>query len=341
MVFHSMECTPAMDPHRHGTMARLWRTRLLSVTLLTMVFGGCSRPNGQSRVFVVATSTIVGDVVRAVAKDEIAVNVLLPVGVDPHSFEPTPQDVSMLSGARLIFVNGRALESFLYPLLDVTVKRDRVIDLSAGIDAGASRRALHEALPEGDSYHEHDEGYDPHGGVDPHVWFVPAYVALWAQEVAASLSRVDPSHASVYMDRSDSVIAVLDTLDAWIRRQVASIPAERRVLVSDHAAFGHFARAYGFIEIGAILPGFNTLAEPSARDLTKLVERIRLLEAPAVFVGMSATTQLADRIGEDAGIRVARLYTGSLSPPDGPAADYVAFMRYNVSAIVAALKGDE
>jgi len=284
---------------------------------------GCSAQKDAGRFPVVATTTLVGDAVRTVGGDQVSLTVLLPIGADPHSFEPSPRDVSALSHARLVFANGLGLEGFLEPLLENTVDPERIVVVSEGI--------VPQPGPTDDETHSHD--------VNPHVWFVPQNVASWAARIAEVLAEADPAHAALYAARADSYAAVLDSLDGWIRDQVDAIPPERRVLLTDHATLGYFARHYGFQEAGTILPGVTTVAEPSARDLADRARFIRAEGVPAVFVGMASNAELTDRIASDAGIAMVRLYTESLSSPRGPAPDYVAFMRYNVLAIVAGLTG--
>ncbi|MCU0611117.1 MAG: metal ABC transporter substrate-binding protein [Candidatus Eisenbacteria bacterium] len=292
----------------------------------TVFVTGCGERSATGDLTVVATTTLVGDVVRVVGGNQVSLRVLLPQGADPHSFEPLPGDVAMLSGARLVFANGLGLEGFLAPLLHNAVDPRRVVMLSEGGEPPVETSMDHE--------HEHLDG------VDPHVWFSPPLVAAWARKVSDALGEADPGRARLYAARADSYVAVLEDLDGWIRDQVAAIPLPRRVLVTDHSNLGHFASRYGFKQIGAITPGFSTLAEPSARELASLTDRILTAGVPAIFVGMTVSVEIADRIGADAGVRVVRLYTGSLSGPDGPAADYLAFMRFNVHAIVSGLAGD-
>ena len=274
-------------------------------------------PNSsEGRLQVVATTTIVGDVVRAVGGDAIALTVLLPPGVDPHTFEPTPQDVAAVADAAVVFANGAGLEGFLEPLLQNAGGEARLVFVSEGIayrrlNAGAS--------------------------VDPHVWFDPLNVLVWVQNIEEALRTLDPTHAEVYVANAQRYRTALRELDAWIRDQVARVPPERRRLVTDHAVFGYFADRYGFAQVGAIVPGMSSAAEPSAQELAALEDAIRRAGVPAIFVGATVNPNLAQRIAEDVGVRVVFLYTGSLSPPGGPADSYLKLMRYNVSAIVDAL----
>jgi ABC-type Zn uptake system ZnuABC Zn-binding protein ZnuA len=149
---------------------------------------------------------------------------------------------------------------------------------------------------------------------------------------------LDPANAEVYRSNAATYQEQLAELDTWIREQVAQIPPENRKIITDHLTLAYFADEYGFTQIGAIIPGYSTLAEPSAQELAGLVDKIRELDVPAIFVGNTINPALADRLTEDTGTQLVFLYTGSLSEAGGEADSYLAYMKYNVSAIVNALK---
>lgn len=299
------------------------------VLVLVWLLATCSGPSeiGQEAgLRVVATTTIIGDVVGAIGGEAIELRVLLPPGADPHSFEPTPQDAAAVARADVVFGNGLGLETFLASLLEDTGADTPVISLSDGIQP----RQMEEGHEPGGEEHE--------GGVDPHVWLDPLNVVQWAHRIESTLSELDPPHAAGYAARATQYEGALHELHGWIQDQVAQIPADRRLLVTDHAVLGYMADRYGFRQVGALIPSFSSLAEPSARDIAALEQTIAELNVPAIFVSTSANPDLAQRLAEDAAIRVIRLYTGSLSDPDGPAGSYLDLMRYDVSAIVEALR---
>ncbi|MDH7490041.1 MAG: metal ABC transporter substrate-binding protein [Anaerolineae bacterium] len=273
---------------------------------------------------VVATTSIVADVVANVGGDRIALTTLVPLGADPHSFQPTPQDMAALAKAHVVFANGAGLETFLESLMDSVGIGDRLVYVSEGV-------ALLEAA------HEH-EGEAGHEGGDPHTWFDPNNVMVWARNIRDTLSALDPVNAAVYQTNAQAYIARLEELDAWIRREVARIPPDSRKLVTDHATFTYFAARYGFEQVGAIFPGYSTLASPSAQELAALEDVIRAQGVKAVFVGKSVNPALAERVAQDTGVRLVFLYTGSLGGAGSPASTYLDMMRYNVSAIVDALR---
>jgi manganese/iron transport system substrate-binding protein len=300
---------------------------LALIPALAACGGNPTAASSQSgKLNVVATTTIVGDVVRNIGGDAIQLSVLLPAGVDVHSFQPTPQDVAKIAGADIIFANGAGLETFLQPMLQNAGSQAKVISVSDGVQLLAASD-LHTSGPaEGNS------------GGDPHTWFNPDNVVVWSQNIANELGKLDPAHAQSYNTNAQNYQAQLKDLDAWIRDQVSQLPEADRQLVTDHDSFTYFANRYGFKLVGAVVPGYSSLAEPSAQDLASLEDAIRKLGVKAVFVGQTANPALAERVTQDTGTRLVTLYGESLSKPDGPAPTYLDFMRYNVNAIVKALK---
>jgi ABC-type Zn uptake system ZnuABC Zn-binding protein ZnuA len=278
---------------------------------------------------VVATTGIVGDVVANVGGDLIDLTVLLPPGTDPHAYEPTPQDVAAVADAHLLFANGLDLEEFLDPMLESAGARSRTVFLSEGVTS---------LEPVDDE--DHDEGADEHehGKVDPHVWTDPHNVMLWADRIASALGEHDPENAPKYQSSAEAYRARLEELDTWITEQLELIPASDRRLVTDHGTLNYFCDRYGLEFVGAIIPGYSSMAEPSARELAEMEDAIRELGVKAVFVGNTVNPALAETVAQDTGTRLIFIYTGSLSEPGGGADSYLAYMRSNVDAIVNALR---
>lgn len=314
------------------------RVTQLLIVLVLVLLAGCKRSlasvEGTSsslepvdlqpgeRLRVVATTSIVADVVREVAGDSVELTQLIPVGADPHSFTPTPQDMAAVSEAHVLFINGAGLEVGLEDLLAGSVGEVPVVAVSEGV-------ALLSLSGEADG-RDHT--------TDPHTWLDPNNVMIWVDNIWHALASLDPQHADEYEARANAYQASLQQLDQWIRDQVATIPPERRKLVTDHLIFGYFARTYGFEQVGVVTAGYSTLAEPSARDIAELEEAIKRYDVPAIFVSTSVNPQVAEQIAADTGIKVVSIYTGSLSDEHGPASTYLDYMRYDVSQIVAALR---
>ncbi len=274
----------------------------------------------------VATTNIVGDVVRNVAGDAIALTVLLRVGQDPHSYQPVPSDLTAVSDAQVVFASGFGLEEFLADMLENVGGERYLIYVSAGIEP-------HMGHGHADEEHADDE----HQAVDPHVWFDVRHVMTWAENIAQALSALDPENATQYAANAAAYQAELAKLDQWIMDQIAQIPEANRRLVTNHEAFGYYAERYGLEQVGAIYP-VSPSAEPSAQDIARLETSIRELGVKAVFAESTVNPRLAQRVAQDTGLQIVPLYSGSLGEPGTGAESYIEMMRYNTNAIVAALR---
>jgi ABC-type Zn uptake system ZnuABC Zn-binding protein ZnuA len=310
------------------------RHLLLSISLALLLTAGCSAPAGPAapgsglspgeKPQVVATTSIVADVVAQVGGDLIDLGVLIPIGADPHAFEPTPQDVVAVSDAHILFANGAGLEEFLDPMLESAGAAARVVYVSDGVDL---RHSAAEADP------DHEEAAD-----DPHTWTDPNNVMVWVGNIEEALVALDPPHADRYRANAAAYRAELAELDGWIRGEIALIPEANRRVATDHATLNYFADRYGVETVGAIIPGYSSLSEPSARELAVIEDTIRDLQVKAVLVGNTVNPALSERVAQDTGTQLVRIYTGSLSSPGGEADSYVAYLHYNVNAIVEALR---
>ena len=321
------------------------------IVVLTMVLSGC-QPASQAlpdietdqRLQVLATTSIVGDVVQQVGGESIDLAVLLPVGTDPHSFQPTPQEVVSVSEADVVFINGLGLEQFLNDILSNAVGEARVVSVSEGIMPRESQHSPDEDPEHAEAdAHEHADqtvrdGDDAPADGDPHVWVDPNNVMAWTENIVRTLAELDPANAGVFRANGDAYLAALQELDAWIRNQVEAVPEGDRKIITDHMLFGYFVDRYGFEQIGAIVSGYSSMAAPSAQELAALEDAIQDMGVKVVFVGNTVNPDLAARVAGDTGVDLVFLYTGSLSEPGGDADSYLDFMRYNVNAIVGALQ---
>jgi ABC-type Zn uptake system ZnuABC Zn-binding protein ZnuA len=269
---------------------------------------------GGDKLRVVATTGIVGDIVKNVAGDGVELTTLIGPGQDPHTYQPTPKDIAAIERAHVVFINGFHLEEGLESTIDAAAGRGGpVVSVSAGIR--------------------------PRAADDPHVWFDPANVKIWTGNIEKSLSVLDPGNAPAYRANAAAYVRQLDELDAYVRAQVAKIPPERRKLVTDHEALGYFADRYGFKVLGAVIPSVSTSAEPSAGDLAALIEVIRAQGVPAIFVGTTTNPKVADLVARETGARVLPLHTGETGEAGSGAETYLGMMRANVDTIVAGLTG--
>jgi ABC-type Zn uptake system ZnuABC Zn-binding protein ZnuA len=274
-----------------------------------------------------ATTTLIVDLVHNVGEDLIDLRTMLPIGSDAHTFSPTPQDVVAVADADVVFINGLGLEEFLRELLENAGGEAPVVAVSMNIEP---RKLVNNG--------EGEEHAHTAVGADPHVWMTPAKVIIMVHNIEQALSKLDPTNAETYAANAAAYVVQLEALDAWVKTQIESIPAENRKLVTDHETFGYYADRYGLTVVGAVIPAYSTSAEPSAQELAALQELIETQHVQAVFVGTTMNTVLAERIAADTGLKMVPLYTESLGASGSGVETYLDFIRYNTTAIVAALR---
>lgn len=292
-----------------------------------------NQPGETQKLQVVATTTIVADVVSQIGGDAIILTVLLPVGTDPHTFVPTPKDVARVADAEVVFANGAGLEEFLAPLIESAGAEGKVVLLSEGIELLTPEgKQSHQQEPEGEEQKHKDESGDPH------TWTDPNNVIVWVHNIEHKLTDLDPFNTEIYETNAKQYEGELRDLDAWIGGKVAQIPPDSRKIVTDHLILAYFVEEYGFTQIGTIIPGYSTIAEPSAQELAKLEDTVREFDVNAIFVGNTVNPSLAERVAEDTGTQLVFIFTGSLTEKGGEADNYLNYIRYNVYAIVNNLK---
>jgi ABC-type Zn uptake system ZnuABC Zn-binding protein ZnuA len=299
---------------------------ILFILLLTSCAPLAPTPTAQSGPpRLLAVESFLADLTQNVAGERLQVETLIPRGLDPHSFEPAPADVARLADAQVLVVNGGGFESWLEKTLQNAGGNPLVIEASAGLQPRQPQTGEH---PE----EEHAEG-------DPHFWLDPTLAIHYVENIQAGLSQADPAGKELYAQNAAAYIAQLKELDAWIAAQMAQIPPERRLLVTDHESFGYYADRYGLRIVGAIIPSVSSGAAPSAQQLAALVDAIRSNGAPAVFLQSGANPKLAEQLASETGVRVVSgLYTHSLSEEGGDAPSYLEMMRFNTQKIVEALR---
>ncbi len=447
--------------------------------LAALLLAACgAAPQPKSTLKVLAAQTFLADIAQNVAGERAIVESLIPMGMDPHAFEPTPQDVKRIAESNVLILNGGGFEEWAQKMLENAGGERLVIEASAGlamrqlsegetprmdddhsveshsamvceqlagkqaekeIQTGASaERATelpHEEYAADERAHEGEiitlklnlqsdgtyggflafnaeaeEGYVFTGGAgkitlttqdgttltpeqelpldcgsmstgvvyqlnpgqylvalsgfaaektpfsaapihaaeekhshrhegDPHFWFDPTLVVKYVENIRDGLVAADPQGKDIYTANAAAYIVQLNELDGWINSQVEQIPAERRLLVTDHHTFGYFADRYGFTIVGVIVPSFSSGASPSAQELARLIDQIKNMDAPAIFLESSSSPQLAQQIAAESGVKVVtNLYTHSITEPEGEAPTYLDMMKHNVQVIVAALK---
>lgn len=311
----------------------------------------------ETRWQAVTSTTILQDLVRQVAGDRWTVISLLPAGADPHAYQVTAGDARLLSSAKLVVMVGAGLEPPALDRLIRSVAKGAEL-LEVGDHVAVPREALEAQVGEAPAHaheaesshghdeehheaesHDHDHAHVHEGELDPHFWWSVPRTIRAVEVIAETLARLDPAGAEGYRARASAYTGRLRALDAWIRQRVATIPPERRLLVTNHDALAYLAAEYGFRVVGTVLPGTSTLTEASASETAQLARRLRQLGVRAIFAETTASPVLASQLSREAGVRLVTLYTDSLGPSGSGAETYEGYMRVNIDRIVEALSG--
>jgi ABC-type Zn uptake system ZnuABC Zn-binding protein ZnuA len=264
-----------------------------------------------STLVVLAVEPFLADIAQNVAGEQFVVGTLIPPGTDPHTFQPTPLDVTKITNSRVLIANGAGLEEWLQEILDNAGGERLVIVASQGLSEVSSRPG------------------------DPHFWLDPNLVIHYAEEILDGYIFVDPAGEVIYAGNTVDYIAELKMLDSWIAEKVDKIPPQERILVTNHESFGYFADRYGFRIVGTIIPSVSTISSPSAQQMVQLIKAIKETGVQAIFLESGANPRLAEQVAREAGVEVIEtLYTHTPFLADG----YIAMMRYNTQTIVDALK---
>ncbi|MFW7343280.1 zinc ABC transporter substrate-binding protein [Pollutimonas sp. H1-120] len=300
---------------------------------------------------VVASFSILGDMVREIGGERVALTTLVGANGDVHSFEPSPRDTKALSEAAVLVLNGLDFETWLPRLVQSSGFKGRQILASKGVAVrrlsadelgGGDHGDDHGDEPEGHGKKQHGHG-DAHahgdhsvGDIDPHAWQDLRNGMIYAQNIADGLARADPPRASYYKMRAKLYIEKMTKLDAEIRVALADIPANRRIVITSHDAFGYFAQAYGirFISVA----GLSSEAEPSAKDLAAIVDRAKKEHVAGVFIESGTSSRLVKQLARETGIRMGgTLYSDALASADAPAASYLGMFSWNAGRLIYVL----
>ncbi|PKN95079.1 MAG: ABC transporter substrate-binding protein [Chloroflexi bacterium HGW-Chloroflexi-4] len=299
-----------------------------AIFLIMLISLAACTPSESSKtdIKIVASTTLVGDVVSQIGGDHIQLTVLFPVGADPHTFEPRPQDVAAISEARVIFLNGLELEHSLESILDSNATGS-IVEVSEGVEVLPFKGNLHEGETESD-----------HAVGDPHTWMDPNLVMIWVNNIETALSELDPDNATDYAANAQTYLAELTDLDAWIQTEVDKIPVEARKLVTDHENLGYFIHRYNFTLVGLVVDSLSTGASPSAQDLSALEDAIKEQNVKAIFIGATVNPNLTEQVVKDTGTKLITINTESLGEKGSDTATYIDFMKKLVTAVVDGLQ---
>lgn len=277
----------------------------------------------QQKPRVVASFSILADLVAAVSGDRIELVTLVAANKDAHTYQPTTGDSRTVAGAQVLVTNGLGFEPWADRVASAAPFKGRRIVATSGVP-----RERHLA-------DRHHHGHS-HGHTDPHMWQDVALTRQYVAAIAKGLAEADTAGADGYRQRAEAYDKRLADLDAWVREQIASVPAAKRRVITGHDAFRYFARAYGVTFRAP--QGLSTAQEASARDVANLVQQIRREGIRAIFIENMSNPKLVEQIAREAGGVVgATLYVDALSAPGGPADSYEKMFRHNVAALVAGM----
>jgi len=306
----------------------------LLFAVAALMVGGCSASGGQSqsdptdserRLEVVATTGMIADTAAAVAGDRADVVALMGPGVDPHLYKASESDVRRLGEADLVLYNGLHLEGKMGEILEKMARTRPVV-------------AVAEAVPEESRLTPDD--YE--GQYDPHVWFDVGLWSLTIDPIVDSLSGVAPEHAAEFRANGEALKAEYAELDAWVESRIAELPAEQRVLVTAHDAFGYYGQQYG-LEVSGI-QGLSTAAEAGLADVDRVVELVSSRQLKAIFVESSVPPRTIDAVRSGCEARGhtvelgGELFSDAMGAPGTPEGTYVGMVRHNTDTVVEALR---
>jgi len=326
-------------------MHRLFR---LAAATSVITFAATSLPAAAEPLKVVASFSIIGDFARNVGGDRIELTTLVGPNGDAHVYEPKPQDAVAMAGADVVLVNGLHFEGFLQRLVEASATKAAVVELTKGVKPLAVSEEEHEGEShKADAHEDHAEegehhaeaGHDhDHGPIDPHAFQSIANAKIYVKNIADAFCAADASGCETYKANATAYTGQLDALETEVKAGVASIPADKRTVITSHDAFGYFAHEYGIVFLAP--EGISTEAEASAADVAKLIEQVRHDKASAIFVENITNQRLIEQIAAETGLKIGgTLYSDALTDADGPAATYVDMMKSNIGTIKGAIVG--
>lgn len=293
--------------------------------MLALILGNAVATVQAGELKVVASFSILADLVREVGGDQVIVTSLVKPDEDAHGYQPKPSDSRLLRDADLVLANGLGFDTWIERLSAAASKDNKLVIVSGGITP----------LESGYAHDERHAGHD-HGELDPHAWQDVANARAYAANIAKALAAADPANAAGYEANLARFDRQLEELDSEIRTAIKALPEARRTIVTSHEAFAYFGRAYDVQLLAA--SGVSANAEPSAAGIARLIRQIRREQAAAAFLENISDPRTIERISKESGANVGgTLYSDALSGPDGPAPTYVAMMRHNLATLIEAM----
>lgn len=303
------------------------KTLLVKVRFLTtMALMGFIAPVMANQPLpVVASFSILADMVKQVGGPHVEVTSLVGPNSDAHVFDPTPADAKRLAAAKLVVVNGLGFEGWLNRLVKSSGYKGPVLTASNGI----------KTIPMTESNHGHsNEHKHSHAAPDPHAWQSLLNARQYVENIRVALSAAMPAHSADFQSRATDYLKQIDALEKSTQARIAAVPMERRRVITSHDAFGYFARAYKVTFYP--LQGLSTASEPSAADVVRIVNEIKKNKVTAIFAENISDPRVLERVAKDTGAKIGgTLYADALSAPGTQADTYLKMFELNVSTIVS------
>ena len=270
---------------------------------------------------VTASFSILGDIVQTIGGERVHVNVLVGPDADAHEFEPKPSDAKTILKSRLLVINGLDFEHWMQKLMKSAGYRGELLVASQGVRARTMPSEKNDGTKE----------------TDPHAWQDPTNVRIYVRNIAQALGKLDPAGASLYQKNADDYLNELKSLDDWAQTQMATVPANKRKIITSHDAFGYFGAHYA---VTVLAPqGVSTETEPSAKEVAKLIRQIQREKIKAVFMENMSNPTLIAQVAHDTGVVLgAPLYVDALSAKDEAGSTYLKLMRHNVTELVKGMQ---
>lgn len=299
---------------------------LIGVGILCGALLWPGHPRAEQPIPVVASFSLLADLVRNIAGERVRITTLVPAGSDPHVYQPKPADAQSMTEARLLVVNGLGFDNWLERLARASRFQGKTVVASAGIQPRSTG-------------HDHHDGHHHHAqdDVDPHAWQDVRHAMHYVGTIARALAEIDPAQSEYYRQAAARYQEQLTRLDGEIRARFAALPTARRTVITSHDAFGYFGAAYGITLLSPA--GISTEAEPSAAGIARLIRQIRTHNIRGLLVENISDPRLIQQIARETGARIGgTLYADSLSAPDGPAPTYIDMMRHNATTLWQAMQ---
>ncbi len=293
--------------------------RIFALAFVALALIGAAPAGAQEKLKVVASFSILADLVRNVGGARVEVVSLVGPNGDAHVYAPSPSDAKTLAEAKVVVVNGLGFEGWMERLVKASGAKAVLVVASRGVKP----RKLEE--------HGHS-----HAEADPHAWQSIANAKLYVGNIRDALAKADPASAQIYETNARDYLAKLDALEAQVKATIAAIAPARRKIITTHDAFGYFGAAYGMSFIAP--QGVATESEASAKDVARIITQIKAQKIPAVFLENVTDPRLIKRIAAETGARIGgTLFSDALSDEKGPAPTYIDMMQNNVRQFSAAL----